>query len=193
MSVDTFLIFLRTFMGDSPLLNTRLEQLQKFWNEYDELQVQIKMFGKSEEKDFAHTADRAGFVNFYFRVISKARTMLEANVPNQNVSSVTAGVGMSPASLIPSVQFPKIVLLSCSGNFHKCMTFYDAFKVLVHNNPVLRAMERFHYLSSSLKDEAAQAIFCLQATVANYHAAWKLLQDLYNNKRLIVYNHLGSF
>lgn len=186
--------FLQAFTGDYAILKTRLEQCQKAWPEFYELQAQIEVLEEEQNDDIDNDSERALFEDAYFKIVALARNLLEARNANQNIaSSVNVNVGTSVGTPpISSVQFPKINLPIFSGNFEEFMTFNDSFNALIHVNPALTDIERFHYLRSSLKGDAAQIISGLETTSSNYQAAWTLLQERYDNKRLIIHNHVKA-
>jgi len=62
-----------------------------------------------------------------------------------------------------------------SGKYEQWQQFYDIFKALVHNNPNLDAVQKFHYLQSALTGTAAQVIHALPTTNENYVIALELL------------------
>lgn len=188
--------------ADYTQLEVRLDQCQKLWAEYNETQLDIEVLSD----DIAVSdKDRADFEELYFRVMGAANAALANNPQNRvtplspqaaSSTSVAAGSSIQPSgvqpSLVPSVKFPAINLPSFSGNYEEFMSFFDSFKALIHDNPSLSDIERFHYLRSALQGEAAQVISCLETTSANYNAAWKLIQDRYHNKKLIIHNHVKA-
>ncbi|XP_075217844.1 uncharacterized protein LOC142322650 [Lycorma delicatula] len=74
--------------------------------------------------------------------------------------------------------------------YENWMPYADAFKVLVHDNKDVSPIQKFYYLNSTLTHETAQLIKNLAIIDANYPVAWKLLQDRYENKRLITSAHV---
>ena len=167
--------------------------------------MQIETLLEVEEDVADSDKDRVTFEEIYFKVVGAANTLLANNVqigvtprvtplsPQLLTSSASVASGGSvQPSLIPSVKFPSINLPVFSGNYDEFMSFFDSFKALIHDNPSLSDIERFYYLRSALKGEAAQVISCLETTSANYNAAWKLIQDRYHNKKLIIHNHIKA-
>ena len=61
---------------------------------------------------------------------------------------------------------------------------------LLYENESLPAIQKFHYLKSSLSGEAERLISNLPMTASNYTSAWKLLVERYENKRLIAASHI---
>lgn len=62
----------------------------------------------------------------------------------------------------------------------------------MHKRPDLDEIEKFHYLRAHLDGEAKQAISLLELLAANYKIAWDLLCERYNNKRVLIQNHIKS-
>nr|CAI5863146.1 unnamed protein product [Callosobruchus analis] len=63
---------------------------------------------------------------------------------------------------------------------------------MVHSNTKLSNVQRFHYLRSSLSGNAKRVISSLSLSDSNYDIAWDRLCKRYNNKRLLVYNHIKA-
>jgi diphosphomevalonate decarboxylase len=60
---------------------------------------------------------------------------------------------------------------------------------LIVNNTALSSVQKFHYLTASLKNEANDLVCNLQITNENFLVAWQLVTQRYNNKRLIAMMH----
>ena len=63
---------------------------------------------------------------------------------------------------------------------------------MIINNQALDDVKKFHYLLSSVTNEAHQLIQNLPVTQQNFHVAWNLLCDRYNNECLIAAAHVKS-
>jgi hypothetical protein len=61
---------------------------------------------------------------------------------------------------------------------------------MVHNNPNLSDVQRFYYLRTSLEGDAVQVIQSMNASGSNYELALTLLKERYENKPLIIKNHI---
>lgn len=53
-------------------------------------------------------------------------------------------------------------------------------------------MEKMHYLKTSLQGQAAQLIRSLEITESNYKIAWKMICDRFQNKKLLINNHVKA-
>lgn len=84
-----------------------------------------------------------------------------------------------------SLPLPKITIPKFSGDYIKWTPFFDLFSQLVDSQQIPTA-QKMWYLKSTLGGEAEKLISHLSATAENYAIAWKLLQERYNNQRVIV-------
>lgn len=80
---------------------------------------------------------------------------------------------------IPEVQIPKF-----DGDYLFWKQFYDLFNEMIHKRTIPN-VQKIWYLKSSLSGEAAKLIQHFSLSSENYEAAWKMLQDRYNNLRLL--------
>lgn len=80
---------------------------------------------------------------------------------------------------------PKITIPKFSGDYVKWRAFSDLFTQLVDNQQVPKA-QKMWYLKSILGGEAEKIISHLSATADNYTTAWTLLEERYDNQRIIV-------
>ncbi|XP_030763136.1 uncharacterized protein LOC115887778 [Sitophilus oryzae] len=88
---------------------------------------------------------------------------------------------------------PKLKLPDFYGSYEKWLQFADTYRSLIHNSNSLSKIEKFWYLKSCLKGDAANLLTSLEVSEANYDKAWSLLSDRYENKRAIIQTHLKSF
>ena len=75
------------------------------------------------------------------------------------------------------------------SNFHgepkSWQPFWDSFSAAIHKNKSVTKVEKFNYLKSYLKVEAASAISGLSLTAENYDVAIELLKDRFFNPHVI--------
>ncbi|NEV48948.1 DUF1759 domain-containing protein, partial [Wolbachia pipientis] len=90
------------------------------------------------------------------------------------------------------VRLPKIELPTFSGAYEEWHPFFGIFDSLIHSNDTLNDIQKFHYLKSSLKGDAAETIQSLEITGANYGDAWFRLKARYENERVSIQNHIKS-
>lgn len=83
------------------------------------------------------------------------------------------------------IKFPIIPLPEFDGNLSKWIEFRDKFESLVHNNTDLSQIEKFHYLSSSIKLPAGQqnVLQNFALSDAAYEEAWAAVKQRYDDKQ----------
>jgi hypothetical protein len=85
----------------------------------------------------------------------------------------------------PKIKLPTIEIQKFGGRITDFKHFHDTVNSLIVNNKALNDVQKFLYLLSSVTREAHQLIQNLPITERNFHVAWNLLRDTYNNQRLI--------
>jgi hypothetical protein len=94
---------------------------------------------------------------------------------------------VAPKFKLPAIEIPKI-----GGQITEFKLFNDTFNNLIINNQVIADVQKFHYLLSSVTREAHQLVQNLLVTQQNFHIAWNLLCDRYNNELLIAAAYVKS-
>ncbi|XP_062538402.1 uncharacterized protein LOC134206693 [Armigeres subalbatus] len=72
------------------------------------------------------------------------------------------------------------------------LAFHDTFLALIHSNPDVPDIQKFHYLRAAVKGEAAQLIESIGISSANYNLAWMTLENRYSNDYLLKKRHLQA-
>ncbi|KAL7290510.1 hypothetical protein TKK_0015281 [Trichogramma kaykai] len=90
-------------------------------------------------------------------------------------------------SRMPLIQVPEF-----SGRREDWESFRDLFKVLIDRDEHLSDVERMYFLKTLVKCEASAALSTLSMTGDNYITAWNLLENRYENHRLLVQDHLSA-
>ncbi|XP_073835813.1 uncharacterized protein [Musca autumnalis] len=100
-----------------------------------------------------------------------------------NVTSTPQlGNDLATYSALP---LPKVTIPQFNGDCLKWRQFYELFLEMVDKQP-LPNVQKMWYLKANLSGEADKLISHLALTEENYKTAWMLLQDRYNNKRILV-------
>ena len=63
---------------------------------------------------------------------------------------------------------------------------------MIHNDPDLPTIQKFHYLKGCVTGDAANIISSLETTTENYKVAWDLLKNRYDNKKFIIDSHVKA-
>ncbi|XP_053390231.1 uncharacterized protein LOC128553139 [Mercenaria mercenaria] len=133
-----------------------------------------------------------------FQEFSESREKSSQNQSQRNNSS-TPGEQQTiivqdrnSASSTQYSRLPKFSLPTFNGNILEWQAFWDSFSSAVHSNQNLTDVQKFNYLRSQLKDEAARKIDGFALTNANYSNAVELLHEQYGQKHKIVHAYIQS-
>lgn len=96
----------------------------------------------------------------------------------------TSSINQRPTIIEEPLKLPSITIPKFDGDYLAWRQFFDLFSQLVHNQP-LPKVHKMWYLKTNLTKDAEKLIRHLAATEDNYDTAWTMLQDRYNNLRLI--------
>lgn len=124
----------------------------------------------------------------------KAKTVLlkRINALREPTSHLDNTILSNSSVVVQSNRLPTIKIPKFSGKFQEYKNFISSFNKLVHNEPTLTDLEKFHHLISFLSDEALATVRTFQITDANYKLAIKRLSDRYDNKYMIFNNLIES-
>lgn len=172
---------------------SRIQKIENIFDEFNSVQNELEILDDSEKE----CAERDTFESDYYQYIAKAKQIVNNFYRLQNQATNQQQLGPSPISAQPNisrqsfdVKLPSLVLPEFNGSYDKWQTFFDLFSALIHNNPNLSNVQKYYYLQASLKGEAAHIIDSLELSDSNYTVAWGLLQDRYENKKIIIKNHI---
>ena len=167
-------------------LQLRLGKLESLYEQYDEVQLRLECMVDDAK---AQLSERCEFETLYFKALSRAQQLLsKSNKENDSVcDKSTRGSGYKHNIKLPIIQLPKF-----NGVYTNWLEFRDTFTSLIHNNDEIDEINKFHYLRASLEGSAAVVVQSIEFSASNYDVAWNLICDRFNNKRLLVQNHLSA-
>lgn len=192
-------------------LSTRLLESEKYLSEFNNIQEQIdiKSFESEPPADTSletyeesilnqSSQSREEFEQHLYDISAQIRVFIRENDLNINdndslsVHSNNSAASQQTSGVRNNIKYPTINLPSFSGQYHDWLEFHDIFQSLIHRNTSLGDVEKFYYLKSCLKADAADVIKSLEVTESNYAVAWNLLTERFQNKRLITNNHIRT-
>ncbi|XP_055527448.1 uncharacterized protein LOC129720062 [Wyeomyia smithii] len=113
-------------------------------------------------------------------------------LPSSSGSHTVQGPIIPAAAAQSKEKSPELKLPCFSGRMADWVTFRDTHKNLIHNDDRLSNMDKITYLRTSLTGEALQEIATIEMSAVNYQIAWEALENLYENKKMLVMTHLES-
>lgn len=167
-------------------IQTKLESLETLWEKFTDVHYKvIASVTKDQRNELPY------FTEDTYEVVENIYTdcKIKMKIGMNQISSAGTGPVQGSNSESKSVQMnvevklPQIQLPLFSGVYEEWQSFQDMFISLIHNNANLSAVQKLHYLKSSLKGEPENLLRSLSTTETNYQEAWDKLTRRYNNKR----------
>ncbi|CAK1584852.1 unnamed protein product [Parnassius mnemosyne] len=166
-------------------LQLRISRIESMYERYDEVQLSIEC---NTDNIDAQISERTDFESLYFKSLSLAKRILADCIKSDDVSSDGGShSGNHKFVKLPTIQLPKF-----NGSYDNWLEFHDTFMSLIHSNDEIDDINKFHYLRASLEGPAAVVIQSIEFSAANYTVAWTILCDRYDNKRLLIQNHVTA-
>lgn len=172
-------------------LETRVDTLHESFANYTNVQDQIEDL-ISSNPTLTDTEDRAAIEGKFYDTLADYKDCIQ-NITVTPTSS-SAGNGPGPFSGEKSnVRLPEIKIPNFDGSKPSDFApFFDIFEALIGSNPKLRKAEKLYYLRTLLKDSALQIIENLKVIDSNYDVAISTLKKRFENRSIIVNEHLAN-
>lgn len=164
-------------------LQARLNKAEHLLSSFSEIQDEIDL-NVNEVEFEKQLSEREAFENQFYAYVAKSKCIIKANTTeNQNINSSKGSC---------AIKLPTISLPSFDGSYDHWLEYRDTYMSLIHNSKEIDNVQKFHYLRSSLTGNALMVIKSLEFSSDNYLIAWELLENRYNNSRLLVQNHVKA-
>ena len=173
-------------------LNRQMPLLDTFEAIHQQIIAIVK--GTSEEED--HEQYRDDFEDTYYQIIGDIQACIQGtqnpalppSLRNLRMASNSPAIFETPSLLkLPTISLPQF-----HGSLGEWMTFRDSFEALINRNEALSNIERFLYLKSAVKGEAARALKTLPVSDSNYEAAWEVLCKRYQDTDGLIDYYVGA-
>ncbi|XP_062714172.1 uncharacterized protein LOC134290955 [Aedes albopictus] len=131
------------------------------------------------------------FEKLYYRL----RAALLAKLPTEEIAvelNNTLARNGQHVGAHTDVRLPQISLPEFDGDYKGWLSFKSTYVSLIHDSGELSDVQKFHYLKSALKGEAAKLIESLTLTNDNYSIAWSTITKRYSNEYLLKKRHLQA-
>lgn len=153
-----------------PQLRERKDKIAQTWDQFNDIQTMIE----SLEEENNASQDRSEFEETYFDIVSRFDQLI---IDHEVIEAPPRG----PPQPANSLRLPKIELPTFSGGYEEWYAFHDTFQSLIHNVPTIPSIQKFHYLRSALRGDAATVIQSLEVSAVNYQEAWQMLNMTTND------------
>ncbi|XP_063825537.1 uncharacterized protein LOC135075125 isoform X1 [Ostrinia nubilalis] len=179
--------FIRTL--ESPInkdvVSARLQQLQEVLPRHEQLLIELSTLDDTLDEDYF---GNDAFEDRYLAIVASLRGLLAPQPPSPAPAS---GAQQSTDACATSVRLPEIDIPAFDGkDYTKYHSFIELFSAVIDNNSKLAAIQKLFYLRKYLKGEPLSLIEGLPVTGDSYGKALELLRNRYDNKFLIITNHV---
>ncbi|XP_058840021.1 uncharacterized protein LOC131695495 [Topomyia yanbarensis] len=171
-------------------VSLRIARLDELWKTFEGVQDEIEVI-EDKQEDFAES--RQEFHDLYFELKASLTSKLPRNdpVPGTPVPQIAQQIA-PPVHQVVSVKLPELKMPEFDGQPEQWIEFRDLFKSVIHSNVQLSAVQKLHYLRSSLKGDASRLISSIAISADNYAIAWKIISDRYENTGYLVKQHMSA-
>lgn len=167
-------------------LRISLDQLNKSWDRFDDVQFEL------EELDDSESPRRYELHAKYTSIVAQATAIIErysSNLsPHCNTTDSVATTVTAPAT----IKLPELRLPTFDGTIGNWISFYSKFTSAIDKNADLTPLQKLQYLQSTLTGKAAACIQALSSTGANYVHAIELLKKKFDCRRRILLSHCDA-
>ncbi|XP_055623458.1 uncharacterized protein LOC129766882 [Toxorhynchites rutilus septentrionalis] len=172
-------------------VQSRLDKIEAKFGEFEEIQDDI---AELDEKDVYEEDCNESYTEFeklYYglRAALLEKLPRETEVPDLNNTIVRNNHAVGAHA---GVRLPQISLPEFNGDYKGWLSFKSTFVSLIRESEDLNEVQKFHYLKSALKGEAAKLIESLALTNDNYAIAWNTIAKRYSNEYLLKKRHLQA-
>lgn len=172
-------------------LSLRLSRLEALFSGYDTLQTRIEMQCSNLDEQID---ERELVESQFISLISMTQELIDSHSMSEEKKSEGVRTAQSnfESCSHSNIRLPTINLPTFNGNYLLWLEFRDTFESLIHLNESIPEINKFHYLRSSLEGSATVIIKSIEFTANNYKTAWELLCERYDNKNLLINNHMKA-
>ncbi|XP_058817118.1 uncharacterized protein LOC131680419 [Topomyia yanbarensis] len=173
-------------------VQSRLDKLEKKWEEFEEVQEEIAGLDEKDEYKEENNRVYARFENLYFELRAALMSQIAPSIQFAPNFDTSVARNHSSIGFHSGVRLPQISLPDFDGDYRGWLSFKSTYESLIHESAEINDVQKFHYLKSALKREAAKLIESLTITGGNYGIAWATITKRYSNEYLLKKRHLQT-
>lgn len=176
-------------------ITSRLNTINDLFSQFRQTHTNIFKQCVDDKKDPEHSYfanDHYGAQEeLYYEFVESLQNILDKLSPvaqNKNLPPGSADTSLSSMQKDTShkIKLPLFTLTKFNGQYDSWRSFKDLFTSMVHNNHTVANVQKLQYLIGNLEGEAYSLLKHFQITDGNYALAWQLLNERYENKRLLL-------
>lgn len=170
---------------DDANLKLRLDRITELFHAYEEFHDELAILEPTNE----HLDEFDDIQNRYYAIASQVQPPAQqssSRAVDLNATSIAVDNNTRRIKL-PVAQLPKF-----DGSLDKWLSFKNTFITMIDSLTDITDLQKFLYLKDSLRDDALNKISIYDVSEENYKNAWKLLNDSYERKRVLIAKHLDA-
>ncbi|XP_053967737.1 uncharacterized protein LOC128869487 [Anastrepha ludens] len=172
-------------------LTLKLELVDNIRSNFELTQNRLE----EEDPDELDTDARQQFLNIFISVKGAITRELQSNRLDSHLHSTTRNFSPQDSQSVvvlkqPKSCLPELKLPTFRGNYSDWPQFFSMFRTIIDREAELTKVEKLQHLRSCLADAALDTIKSLEIRESNYDKALELLNNRFDNKRLIFQAHI---
>lgn len=169
----------------------KLESIAEYRKRFERNHNQILCSDLNVNDDYFKENSPDQFEEAYIEAFCQMSEKRDLKFPTCDLNATISSANNNENDTVgSSVRLPKLDVPQFSGKYTDWPAFYDTFLRLIHSNPVVSKVEKFHHLKQALPGNVDSDIRDLPLTANNYNIAWDTLVDRYNNKRVLFKHYM---
>lgn len=166
-------------------VSTAIQDWEKFQALFDEREEISELLGKAD--DFPSSSWLAIYDQLRKEIVSSKGILLllKNRFESDTVRPQEGASLLNTTTSVSKPQLPRIPIPQFSGDMIKWTHFRDTFVSMVHNEPTLSEVEKFHYLIGALHGESAALLSRFPVEENSYQQAWQKVLQTYDNPRIL--------
>nr|XP_049701803.1 uncharacterized protein LOC126055663 [Helicoverpa armigera] len=170
-------------------LELKTSKIQSLISEFEEIQNKIDILHSDPDEQIQ---EREMLENKFINLIAISQELLDNSGVKKETDHNDQFSSNYSSHKHSGIKLPTIKLPTFDGNYLKWLEFKDTFLSVVDSNLEIPHINKFHYLRSALEGSAAIVIKSIEFSAKNYKVAWDLLCQRFENKDILVNNHLTA-
>ncbi|XP_067214204.1 uncharacterized protein [Linepithema humile] len=192
---------------DRIALKIRMERITELFHAYEDFNDELILL----EPDDNHDKELTNIQERFYAFASKIKQLTSSNTRDSDTDTVNDSVAGTSNDAIADIsnntiqhnnsntitvikrriKLPEATLPNFDGRYENWLTFKNTFVAMIDTRTDLSDVDKFQYLQSTLKDEAANKIKFLAIDGSSYHKPWELLRRAYEVNRILISRHLS--
>uniref|UniRef100_A0A8D8M962 Peptidase aspartic putative domain-containing protein n=1 Tax=Cacopsylla melanoneura TaxID=428564 RepID=A0A8D8M962_9HEMI len=179
---------------DITFIDFKLKEIEDLLKNVGSVQQEIEELaggdGEFDEEVKKHGEIKQVHEEIYLKLSRVKVKLIKEQEKDDSEVDIMNSSGDARLKVQPKVRLPELKLPTFSGEVTEWLSFSDTFQCLVVENNELTDVQKLQYLKSCLTGHALAEIINLATTNDNFAVAWKLLQDRFQNNKVIVRGYL---